>query len=216
MTCREQLLKQLHETPLYGHRGAAALYTLLNRRFWWPNCHKDCVQYARSCESCQRNNPTVQKPYGLLQALPAPESSFRHLTLDFVGPLPICKIRDYIYRFILQVVDRLTKRDWVIAIERPTARETAESFPNNVVRFSGLPDSLVSDQGRAFIDTKWKEICATLQIIHKLSRRTIQRPTDKLKELIKPWKYICVIMLTITKMIGLDTHLWLNFAVIIM
>lgn len=49
------------------------------------------------------------------------------------------------------------------------ARETAEVFLNNVVRFAGLPDSIVSDQGRAFIDKTWKKICNQLKINHKLS-----------------------------------------------
>ncbi|KAI0993149.1 hypothetical protein K3495_g15035, partial [Podosphaera aphanis] len=166
---REPLLRQLHDTPLYGHRGTAALYTLLSRRYWWPDCHKDAKKYARGCEACQRNNPSTQKPHGFLQPLPAPESSFRHLTLDFVGPLPICTVRNHAYRFILQIVDRLTKRVWIIPLERPSAQQTAEALLNNVVRFSGLPDSLVSDQGRAFIDKTWKEICACLSITHKLS-----------------------------------------------
>ena len=104
-----------------------------------------------------------------MKPLAAPEAAFRHLTLDFVGPLPICKIRDYNYRYVLQVVDRLTKRVWIIAVERLTASETAEAFLNNVVRFAGLPDSLVSDQGRTFIDKTWKEICFCLNITHKLS-----------------------------------------------
>lgn len=163
------ILGQLHENTLYGYRGASALYGLLSRRFWWPNCHKDCIKYARGCEICQRNNPSTQKPCGFLQPLPAPEADFRHLTLDFMGPLPTCSIRDYNYRFILQVVDRLTKRVWIIPIERVTARETAEAFVNNLVRFAGLPDSLLSDQGRAFIDETWKKICSHLKITHKLS-----------------------------------------------
>ncbi|KAI0992290.1 hypothetical protein K3495_g15896 [Podosphaera aphanis] len=54
-------------------------------------------------------------------------------------------------------------------MEGPTARETAEAFVNHVIRCAGLPDSLVSDQGRAFIDKTWKNICARLQITHKLS-----------------------------------------------
>lgn len=134
---REILLKELHETPLYGHRGAAALYSLLKRNYWWPECHKDCTKYARGCEACQRNNPSVRKPYGLLQPLAAPNAAFRHLTLDFIGPLPVSKSRGYNFRYILQVVDRLTKRVWIAALERPTARETAEAFLENVVRFSG-------------------------------------------------------------------------------
>lgn len=136
-TLREMILMQLHDTPMYGHRGAAALYGLLFRRYWWPSCHKDCIKYARGCEACQRNNPSTHKPYGFLQPLPAPEAAFRHLTLDFIGPLPMCFIRDFKYRYILQVVDRLTKRVWIVPIERITARETAEAFINNVVRFAG-------------------------------------------------------------------------------
>ena len=67
------------------------------------------------------------------------------------------------------MVDRLTKRVWIIPLERPSAQDTAEAFLSHIIRFAGLPDSLVSDQGRAFIDSTWKEICAHLQITHKLS-----------------------------------------------
>ncbi|KAI0996376.1 hypothetical protein K3495_g11804 [Podosphaera aphanis] len=52
---RELMLKQLHDSPLYGHRGAAALYCMISRRYWWPNCHKDSKKYARGCEACCQN-----------------------------------------------------------------------------------------------------------------------------------------------------------------
>ena len=48
----ELILQHLHENPLYGHRGAAALYSLLSRRYWWPNCNSDSKKYARGCEAC--------------------------------------------------------------------------------------------------------------------------------------------------------------------
>lgn len=166
---RVRIMSQLHETPAFGHRGAAALFALVSRRFWWPDCHKDTAKFAHGCESCQRNNPSTQRPYGFLHPLPAPEHAFRHLTLDFVGPLEPCAIRGHTYRNILQVVDRLTKRVWIIPTETMTARETASAFVNNVFRFCGLPDSLVSDQGKAFIDATWKFLCRTLNIRHKLS-----------------------------------------------
>lgn len=49
---RETLLRQLHENPLYGHQGTAALYKLLTIKYWWPNCHKDVAKYTRGCHSC--------------------------------------------------------------------------------------------------------------------------------------------------------------------
>ena len=163
------LLRQLHDCPAAGHRGSAALFALVSRKYWWPDCHREITKFARGCESCQRNNPSTQKPYGFLHPLPAPEEAFRHLTLDFIGPLPVSHRRGYSYRYILQVVDRLTKRVWVIPTETLTARETAQAFLDHVFRFCGLPDSLISDQGRTFIDSTWKGICKSLQIDHRLS-----------------------------------------------
>ena len=163
------LLSRLHDTPAAGHRGAASLFEHLSRRFWWPNCHKDSTRYARGCEACQRNNPNTRRPYGQLQPLEPPQSAFRHLTLDYIGPLPECKVRGYTYRYILQVIDRLTKRAWITPTETTTARETALALRDNVFRFCGLPDSLTSDQGRCFIDATWKDICKELKINHKLS-----------------------------------------------
>lgn len=66
-------------------------------------------------------------------------------------------------------MDRLTKRVWIIPTEWLTAQDTAEAFLAHVVRFAGLPDTPISDQGRAFIDRTWKEICLRLEITHKLS-----------------------------------------------
>lgn len=43
---REIILKQLHESPLYEHRGAAALYYMVNHQYWWPGCHRDATKYA--------------------------------------------------------------------------------------------------------------------------------------------------------------------------
>lgn len=162
-------LSHFHEHPLSGHRGAAALFALISRTYWWPSLHKDCAKFARGCRSCHRNNPSTRQPHGLLQPLAPPNHPFRHLTLDFVGPLPISLYKGQHYRYILTVVDRLTKRSWFIPTEGMTAEETMQALVDNVFRFSGLPDSLVSDQGRTFIDSVWKATCDHLQIKHQLS-----------------------------------------------
>lgn len=184
------ILKQLHVSPLYGHRGAAAFYGILCRSFWWPNYHKDCIKYTQGCESCQRNKPSVQKPYGFLQPLATPESAFRHLILGFIGLFPICQIRDFIYCFILQVVDSLTKRLWIVVIERLLAEETAEAFVNNIFPFASLLDSLICDQGGSLIDKTWKDICCKLEINYKLSATYHLETNGQTERANKSWKYI--------------------------
>ena len=43
---RLSVLSQLHDSPAAGHRGPAALFSLLSRQYWWPNSYKDAQKYA--------------------------------------------------------------------------------------------------------------------------------------------------------------------------
>ena len=130
---------------------------------------QDSGRYARNCPSCHRNNFSTRKPIGLLHPLEPPQQAFRHLTLDFIGPLPTSEHRGQRFKHILQVVDRLTKRIWLIPMVTIDASTTASAFTEYVFRFCGLPDSLVSDQGRTFISSMWNTFCSKLRIKHKLS-----------------------------------------------
>lgn len=85
----------------------------------------------------------------------------------------------------MQIVDQLTKQVWIIPLERPNAREAAEAFLGHVIRFTGLRDSIVSDQGGAFIDKVWKEICSCLKTIHKLPTSYHPQMRDRQSEQIK-------------------------------
>ena len=165
---RLAMMKHFHENPLYGHRGANGLFSLIYREYWWQEMHKDTGKYTRGCQSCGRNNPSTQRPYGLLHPLAAPERSFRHLTMDFIGPFTPAKTNEKM-RYILHVVCRLTKRTWAIATQSMDATETANSFLHYVFRMTGLPDSITSDQGSSFISQVWQNLCKRLDIKHNLS-----------------------------------------------
>ena len=168
-TIVEPLLRHFHDSPMYGHRGSDALFGILRRCYYWPTMITDIRNYCHGCPSCARNNYTTRKPFGLLKPLDPPSQAFRHLTLDFIGPLPASQYRNQKHRYVLQVVDRLTKRVWLVPLEEIDAKSTAEAFVEYVFRFSGLPDTLVSDQGSAFLSTFWKNLCSRLSIDSKLS-----------------------------------------------
>ena len=168
-TLRTRILQCFHDSPAYGHRGADALFGLLRRSYFWPSMHVDVTRFCRGCESCGRNNFSTRKPFGLLHPLEPPQKAFRHLTLDFMGPLPESRFHGEDCRFILQVVDRLTKRVWLVPMSKISAYATARAFIEHVFRFAGLPDSLISDQGRTFINKLWKTVCHQLKIKHRMS-----------------------------------------------
>ena len=63
-------------------------------------------------------------PQGYLQPIPPPQQAFQHLTMDFIGPLPPCQYQNITYRYILMVVNRLTKRVFYIPTIETTAFKT--------------------------------------------------------------------------------------------
>ena len=60
--------------------------------FYWPNLFKDVKEYCRTCDICQRIGKNNRKPKAPLITPPIISESFKHLSIDIVGPLkPTCK-----------------------------------------------------------------------------------------------------------------------------
>ncbi len=84
-----------------------------------------------------------------------------HIAIDFVTDLPNSRN----YTTILTVIDRFSKACCLIPLPKlPTAFETAEALLDQVFRFYGLPDDIVSDRGPQFRSQVWKSICQQLNI----------------------------------------------------
>lgn len=102
-----------------------------------------------------------QRPAGLLQPLPFPQRTWSHIAIDFVTDLPNSRN----YTTILTVIDQFSKACRLIPLPKlPTAFETAEVLLEQVFRFYGLPDDIVSDRGPQFTSRVWKSFCQQLNI----------------------------------------------------
>ncbi|XP_064479736.1 uncharacterized protein LOC135393089 [Ornithodoros turicata] len=88
-----------------AHPGIRATQRLLCSRFVCPGINADVRRWARSCMACQRAKITrhTNSPVG---RFPLPDSRFRHLHVDIVGP-PVTPSRDH--RYLLTMVDRYTR-----------------------------------------------------------------------------------------------------------
>jgi len=70
------LVFEAHDAAAAGHMGINATMKRLTGSYCWSHgnhtMNQHVVQYVRSCDSCQRNKSTNQKPGGLLQPVPVP------------------------------------------------------------------------------------------------------------------------------------------------
>ena len=89
-----------------AHFGYKKTLAGVNRSYYWKRLPQDVKQYVQSCDACQRNKPSNQKPFGLLNPIEPALDKFQNYSMDFIGPLPKSTTN---YDGILVIVNMLTK-----------------------------------------------------------------------------------------------------------
>jgi hypothetical protein len=172
---RLSILHDAHDSAIAGHFGFEKTYGHLHSRFFWPTMAKDTRSYVQTCEACQRNKPSQQRPLGLLQPLPIPDRPWQTVTMDFIGPLPkTARGFDSITVF----VDKLTKQIHCVASHTTdNAPQVARIFFDNVFRLHGMPTTIVSDRDTKFTSRFWKEL-SRLMDVHLAMSTAFHPQTD--------------------------------------
>ena len=117
---------------------------------------KDVVGYVAKCLICQKVKFDRQKTPGELQPLPIPEWKWESVSIDFVTSLPrSMKGHDAVW----VVVDRLTKTARFIPAKTTwKAKQLADAYVRDVLRFHGVPKAIVSDRDTKFMSHFWQEL----------------------------------------------------------
>ncbi len=168
---RDVILDRYHDGPLAGHFGAEKTQALIQRKYFWPRLATEVGEHVSSCSICAMTKSSRHKPYGKLTSLPAPTHKWKDLSLDFVTGLPPSKDwRGHSYDSILVIVDRLTKMAHYIAVDKTLdAEQFAQVLIENLVRYHGLPDSIVTDRGSLFTSQFWSSLAYFLGVRRRLS-----------------------------------------------
>jgi hypothetical protein len=117
---------------------------LISHDFWWPQMWKSVKDYVTTCDICFYSKVPRHRPYRLLHPLPNLKRLWSSISMDFIIDLPSSKAFDSIF----VVVDRLTKMAHFMPWNKiVTSEETARLFMDNIYKYHGLPDDIISDRG---------------------------------------------------------------------
>ena len=147
-----------------AHQGTRRTRALLAERFVWPKMSADVKKWVSECDDCSKAKVQmhVKTPF---TKFPVPEKRFTNVHVDVVGPLP----ESNGHRYLLTVVDRLSRCPQAIPMPDATAITCARAFWHGWVQLFGVPQHIVTDRGQAFRSHLWENMAKLTRLTHVYS-----------------------------------------------
>jgi transposase InsO family protein len=169
---QEAIIRQHHDDPVHGHQGITRTMELIRRNYEFKHMKNKVTKYIKKCSDCQKNKHTTHAMYGELQPIPLPEAPWTDIAMDFVTGLPDSKdpVTGYKYNAICNIVCRFSKAAEFIPFRRDyTAEQLGYVVHDRLIRYHGIPKSIISDRDKLFTSNYWTTLCAAIGIKRKLS-----------------------------------------------
>ncbi|KAL1338127.1 hypothetical protein AAHE18_10G188800 [Arachis hypogaea] len=157
LTCLEEkeaylALAEVHEGICGTHQSGEKIKWVINRRrLYWPTIQRDCINYARSCEECQKHGSLQHIPVSELHVIIKPWP-FRGWALNLIGQIYPPSSKGH--KFILVGVDYFSKWVEAIPLREVTHNEIIYFIEEHIVHRFEIPQSITTDQGTMFIRKK--------------------------------------------------------------
>ena len=156
---RSRILELVHE----GHCGIVKAKQRARETIWWPGIDHHVEEFIRRCDACivadkggrRQLNPPV-KP------IPFPQKPWSKLALDILGELHGTPAHA---RYLLVLIDLHSKWPEVRAVTHVTS-STVNLFLSDVFARWGLPEEIITDNGRQFVSREFEEFLSQLGIAH--------------------------------------------------
>jgi len=149
MSQAKYVMEELHIGICGLHFGARSMANRVVRaRYYWPTIKIDCTGYVQKCRQCQEyGNPMHTQPE-ILHSIMSPWP-FAMWVMDIIGSFPPRKGQS---KFLLVGIDYFTK--WIEAepLATITAKKVQDFVWKSIVCRFGVPHTIVTDNGRQFID----------------------------------------------------------------
>jgi hypothetical protein len=183
---KREIMHTWHDGPLNGHPRRDETIRRVNKEYFWPGARAWITEYVKGCTTCQQNKNLTHRIKTPLFRIPSAIDTipFSHIAMDLITGLPKSDGHDA----ILTIVDHGCSRG---AIFLPcsttiTGAGITKLYLENVFRWFGLPQKIISDRDPCFTSHFRKSITKALSITQNLST-AFHPKTDGLSERKNQW-----------------------------
>jgi len=146
------VVSNTHNGACGTHQAGHKMKWLLFRQgVYWPTMLKDCIEFAKGCQECQKHDGIQRVPASELHSIIKPWP-FRVWALDVIGEVKPKSSKGH--RYILVGIDYFTK--WFKAIPLPDVTQDAviDFIQKYIILRFGIPETITTDQGSVFTGRK--------------------------------------------------------------
>jgi hypothetical protein len=130
---------------------------------------REIARYVSEGDTCRRVKSDHLRPAGNLQPLSIPEWKWENICMDFIVGLPRTSRG---YNSLWVIMDRLIKLAHFIPISITyRVQQYAELYLSHIVRYHGIPKTIISNRGLIFVARFWKQLhdCLGTHFIRSLA-----------------------------------------------
>ena len=147
-----------------AHQGQDRTLAIASERFWWPGMKTDIVEAVRNCHTCKTYNAPPQK--AALESITATRPlELIHTDFTSIETNPNVKEQTKT-RSVLVITDHFTRHAMAFVTPDQKARTVAEVLWESYFSVFGIPDNMITDQGKNFTS----EVIQTLMDIFGIKK----------------------------------------------
>nr|GEY53890.1 reverse transcriptase domain-containing protein [Tanacetum cinerariifolium] len=162
----EYVMREIHEGSCSMHAGPRSIVAKAIRLgYFWPTMHKDAQDMIRKCSDCQIHRPVTRHPQQPLTPITAPWPFYKW-GIDIAGPFPEGPGK---VKFLIVAMDYFTKWIEAKAVATITGGQVKKFVWDNIVCRFGIPEEIISDNGKQFADNPFKDWCNKLNITQRFA-----------------------------------------------
>ena len=156
------ILNKYHASSYGGHfAGERTSHKILQSFFYWPALFKDCFEWVKHCDKCQRMGNISRRNEMPLQGILVVQI-FYVWGIDFMGPFP----SSFGNLYILLAVDYVSKWVEVIACPINDASTVVRFIQRNILSRFGAPRTIINDEGSHFSNKVFAKLMSKYGIRH--------------------------------------------------
>ncbi|EGT54255.1 hypothetical protein CAEBREN_31218 [Caenorhabditis brenneri] len=157
-----KLIMDIHQ--IESHGGPEKTRATISRFVVWKGMKDEIFRIVTTCQKCQRRKmiPTHQGsvPMGRWEIASGP---FQRIHMDVIGPFPETTDGN---KYIIAAIDSFSRFAVAKATTDQKATTSLQFLIENIVSIHGIPNQVVTDQGRNFTSKMFQEVSKLLELDH--------------------------------------------------